>query len=1240
MKQFFLQDEELHNRDDDFFRHDDLANNIRHILFENIPPYNIAVIGKWGLGKSSLINLALEEFRHSENYLCVNINAWKYEKEVLGRVFLRQVLHAIQDKPESRQEKAKKSFLDMLKGIGKNNKKTGIGKYAITAIKRYWLLGVVYIAVSGILYSIYKLVQCQMNPDLCQGAKYFWGLVFTGYLKNSATLLLVPSFLFLLTNFVLDFKKNPLYRIGFQLPEMNVEDYEDELLEAIEEKYPEGREPKIIITLDDLDRLGTEKMIEAIDAIKVFINFKNCVFIVPFDEKILRDAFQEQRMTGMTSSYYSEGEHLIDKLFQYKIYLNPPLVFDIKKYARTLCEDNLGPFFAEYQNEKLFMKAIERIVIYPDITTPRQVKKLINNFISYLIIARKRESIGKMPEGFSTSESGVFSIAKLSVLQANFGEFYIYLFEDDEAIEKLLEANTNPELIADLPEGLKRLLEINNYNTIPETATPLISFLSYTRNFGRDNLLSYLYITEDDIALQTGSKAQQDFIHAAVSNNVTECVRLLDGNSKLALAAENYIRYGTDPIAVVNIVSTMTLMADNLLQGYRQDVANAIAERAEDIASYWDEENAGELNEQGLFSYYKITDNKDGFGVILTKYLDVCRTEEGVDDTIEAYVLNGDVVNDTIWNKVQAFIKTSFEDGTVDCARFIELRHDTGICDSLWLNDYLQYLVAYLKSSEDYSSVNVNELEDIYQILFDSKKGKTFDELSPIFDSGEMTDVFVSLLQAGKDNYPDNKTLCSLIIQQIGSDETDKEKVNKLLAVCRYKMKGTEDLTALDEYFDSQCSSPYMPDMLKTYLDNNQIDGIPNAVSSIIAKAFSEKLESEIEAAKVLIGTKNSAIMDKVSTKLTEAVKHNRTEYKGIAELLCEFYRVDSDRGLGLIQGSVNNLPQSDVTDSYIEFVSRLFEMADKKDDNIAPLQDSMLSALVARYKAGNNKRTIIDVFSRFSDCLRDEDFTAIEAAIYKSVDEDNIGAIYTLFKAKRKHFFGEGSTLSLSHYSDICLRAMETAELKNDAIRNLKDKFEWIGDIPRIANQVNVVGADNELAISCCDKFISKKINSEDRYKDAVHNVCEIIEMHDASLMEELLSEPAEIMMKAVEIITSSPDEYGFEEVICIWKWMMMHLRKKDVLNRLADIISILTSKSSDREQGEEVIGMLENIPVKTFRDKKEKFIPVFVELIKKRYGSEFDERLLGLAKDRGIGKKVLAQAPASLEEELKELA
>ena len=47
-KQYYLQDQELENADQDFFQHKDLAANVRRILRETPPPYNIAIIGKWG----------------------------------------------------------------------------------------------------------------------------------------------------------------------------------------------------------------------------------------------------------------------------------------------------------------------------------------------------------------------------------------------------------------------------------------------------------------------------------------------------------------------------------------------------------------------------------------------------------------------------------------------------------------------------------------------------------------------------------------------------------------------------------------------------------------------------------------------------------------------------------------------------------------------------------------------------------------------------------------------------------------------------------------------------------------------------------------------------------------------------------------------------------------------------------------------------------------------------------------
>ena len=53
-----MQDNELQSRDEDFFRHDDLAINIRRFLEGNDAPYNIAIIGKWGLGQSQ-VNVAV-----------------------------------------------------------------------------------------------------------------------------------------------------------------------------------------------------------------------------------------------------------------------------------------------------------------------------------------------------------------------------------------------------------------------------------------------------------------------------------------------------------------------------------------------------------------------------------------------------------------------------------------------------------------------------------------------------------------------------------------------------------------------------------------------------------------------------------------------------------------------------------------------------------------------------------------------------------------------------------------------------------------------------------------------------------------------------------------------------------------------------------------------------------------------------------------------------------------------------
>ena len=65
-EKYFIKDTALENTDNDFFGHMDFAQNIINILNTQEPPFNVAVLGKWGLGKSSLINFVESHLKRQQ----------------------------------------------------------------------------------------------------------------------------------------------------------------------------------------------------------------------------------------------------------------------------------------------------------------------------------------------------------------------------------------------------------------------------------------------------------------------------------------------------------------------------------------------------------------------------------------------------------------------------------------------------------------------------------------------------------------------------------------------------------------------------------------------------------------------------------------------------------------------------------------------------------------------------------------------------------------------------------------------------------------------------------------------------------------------------------------------------------------------------------------------------------------------------------------------------------------------
>ena len=90
-KKYFIKDVAIDNIDKDVFNHKDIAENIINVIETEETPFNLAIIGKWGIGKSSVIEIVRGKLKDPKKYKFHEINAWKYEKEALRRALTKQL---------------------------------------------------------------------------------------------------------------------------------------------------------------------------------------------------------------------------------------------------------------------------------------------------------------------------------------------------------------------------------------------------------------------------------------------------------------------------------------------------------------------------------------------------------------------------------------------------------------------------------------------------------------------------------------------------------------------------------------------------------------------------------------------------------------------------------------------------------------------------------------------------------------------------------------------------------------------------------------------------------------------------------------------------------------------------------------------------------------------------------------------------------------------------------------------
>ena len=320
-----------------------LAKNIlRH---EDKNTIVIGLYGKWGSGKSSIVNILLEDIKQTKETpedkkpLIVEFNPWNFsEQDNLTSIFFNEIANSL-------------SYAD----------KSGNAKKIAEKLKLYGYFLSSAILVSGALRYLVPILLL-LAGFLILGSSYFVHLKIIAW---------IVSMLFIVLGVLFKYSKSLISSISeylVQLAKLNektLKQLKGELNHLILE-----RNKRFLIVIDDIDRLNTKEIKQIFQLVKQNADFCNSVYLLAFDRSIIEKNLEEQK--GVS------GKEYLEKIVQ--VNFNVPFVQKHKLHAYLFAQlDSIVKVVPEKLWDRtawgnLFHAGLKELLV-----SLRDVKRFINS---------------------------------------------------------------------------------------------------------------------------------------------------------------------------------------------------------------------------------------------------------------------------------------------------------------------------------------------------------------------------------------------------------------------------------------------------------------------------------------------------------------------------------------------------------------------------------------------------------------------------------------------------------------------------------------------------------------------------------------------------------------------------------------------------------------------------------------------------------------------------------------------